>query len=166
MSKIHIVFGPQGAGKTTYAQQLSKEVSGVLFSIDDWMWQLYGEDLPPSMNYSWIMKRVKRCEKMIQSTAEKVAHAGGNVVLDLAFTKHEKRTHFINWAQDQGFVPRLHFITASHAIRRQRVLDRNTEKGDSFSFEVTPGMFDFMEKEFQIPRKKELENAIVVDTSK
>lgn len=53
--KIHIVFGRQGAGKSTYSKKLIKDIKGVHFSIDKWMWKLYGKDMPKSMNLKWIM---------------------------------------------------------------------------------------------------------------
>ncbi len=166
MGRIHLVFGPQGAGKSTYSKKLSKEVNGVHFSIDEWMWKLFGEDLPKSMNLKWIMERVDRCEKQIWETAKNISHCGVEVVLDLGFTKFEKRELFSSLAKEQNISTQIHYIKASHGIRRNRVLERNIEKGETFSFEVTPGMFDFMEGEFEIPREKELTEAIIIDTDK
>ena len=165
MSKIHIVFGPQGAGKSTYAKKLSEEVNGVHLSIDDWMWTLYGEDLPKPMNLKWIMDRVERCEKQIWSTSEKIVGCGCEVILDLGFTKLAKREMIRTLAKDLDISAQVHYVDALHSIRRRRVLKRNVEKGETFSFEVTPGMFDFMETEFEKPTEKELVNAIVMDTS-
>ncbi|MEL6847878.1 MAG: ATP-binding protein [Bacteroidota bacterium] len=162
--KIHIVFGRQGAGKSTYAQQLAKEINGVYFSIDEWMWKLYGEDMPKSMNLRWIMERVERCEKRIWAITQQISHSGVEVVLDLGFTKFEKRKLFSSLAKAENIPTQIHYLKAPHAVRKKRVLDRNKEKGETYSFEVTPGMFDFMEGEFQDPREKELKNAIVVDT--
>jgi len=58
MGVIHLVFGPQGAGKSTYSRALSENGKATHFSIDDWMVRLYGPDLPQSMNFGWIMARV------------------------------------------------------------------------------------------------------------
>ena len=165
MSKIHIVVGPQGAGKSTYSKKLSKEVNGVHLSIDDWMWALFGADLPKSMNLSWIMERVERCEKQIWETSKKITACGGDVILDLGFTKLAKRELFKTLANDHNISTQIHYVKAPHALRRKRVLDRNIEQGDTFSFEVTPGMFDFMETEFEQPTEKELVAAIIIDTS-
>lgn len=55
----------------------------------------------------------------------------------------------------------MHFVDAPHDVRKARVLARNSEKGETFSFEVTPGMFDFMEQEFQRPTEAELSVAAV-----
>ena len=165
MSKIHIIFGPQGAGKSTYSKKISKETNGVHLSIDDWMWKLYRDDLPKSMNLKWIMERVERCEKQIWAISEKISKSGSVVILDLGFTKLAKRELFKSLAKEQNISTELHYVKAHHSIRKKRVLNRNIEKGETFSFEVTSGMFDFMETEFQIPTEKELVNAIVIDTN-
>ena len=40
----------------------------------------------------------------------------------------------------------------------------NVTKGETFSFEVTAGMFDYMEKEFQRPTDSELSKSIIQAT--
>jgi len=44
----------------------------------------------------------------------------------------------------------------------KRVIKRNTEKGDSFEFEVTQENFDFMENWFERPSELELKDAITI----
>ncbi|HEY8068088.1 MAG TPA: AAA family ATPase, partial [Burkholderiales bacterium] len=77
IATVHIVFGSQGAGKTTYARRLASEVKGTRFSIDDWMGELFGPDLPKPMSLPWIMERVRRCESRIWSTAAEIVEQGG-----------------------------------------------------------------------------------------
>ncbi len=161
---VHLVFGPQGAGKSTYSRKLARLNNGTRFSIDDWMIQLYGPDLPEPLNLNWIMTRVKRCEQQIWSTAKEVALNGGNIVLDLGFIKRTNRDEFLKLAQQLGLSSVQHYIIAPHDERRRRVLARNEEKGDTFSFEVTPMMFDYMEKETEAPSEVELSNSTVIDT--
>lgn len=67
-------------------------------------------------------------------------------------------------AKERNILTQTHYIKAPLDLRKNRVLKRNNEKGETYSFEVTPGMFDFMEAEFQIPREKELKKAIIIDT--
>jgi len=129
------------------------------------MWNLYGPDLPKTMNLKWIMERVERCEKQIWEIAKDISNIGSDVILDLGFTKREKRSLFKQLAKESNKEIQVHYVKAPHAVRRKRVLDRNEEKGSTFSFEVTPGMFDFMEREFQVPTENELSEAIIVDTS-
>jgi len=162
--KIHIVFGRQGSGKSTYSKKITKEINGVCFSIDEWMWKMYGKDLPKPMNLKWIMERVDRCEKQIWEVAKQISVRDVEVVLDLGFTKFEKRELFSSLAEEQNIPIQMHYLKAPHDLRKKRVLERNKEKGETYSFEVTSGMFDFMEGEFQIPREKELKDTIIVDT--
>jgi predicted kinase len=126
------------------------------------MAQLYGADLPDPINRSWIMERVQRCERQIWRTAEQIAKNGGSVVLDLGFMKESST--FAEQARDAGLSSKLHYVTAPHDIRRTRVMTRNAEKGETFSFEVSPAMFDFMEAEFEAPTKLELASATVFDS--
>ena len=163
--KIHIVFGSQGAGKTTYSRLVAKEAHGTRFSIDEWMGEIFGPDLPKPMSLPWIMERVQRCERRIWSTASEIAEHGGNVVLDLGFMKVADRSRFLDLAEAKGLPAQLHFVTAPHDQRRSRVMSRNTSKGDTFAFEVTPAMFDFMEKQFEPPTEVELSKSISLSTA-
>nr|WP_302479045.1 AAA family ATPase [Burkholderia lata] len=103
-------------------------------------------------------------ERQIWGSAEQIAKNSGNVILDLGFMKARNRSAFAERARDAGISSELHFVTAPHGVRRGRVLARNTEKGETFSFEVSPAMFDFMEKEFEEPTDLELASATVFDS--
>lgn len=164
MGTVHIVFGPQGAGKSTYARRLADTIQGVRFSIDEWMSELYGPDLPQPLDVAWIMERVRRCEQRIWATAADVAQRGGHVVLDLGFMKAHNRSEFVGLAQTCNLPAQLHFVDAPLDLRRQRVLARNTEQGATFAFEVTPAMFDFMEQQFERPGQAELALATVFNS--
>lgn len=161
---IHLVFGPQGAGKSAYSRELAERVGGVRLSIDEWMGELFGPDLTRPLNLAWIMARVQRCEQRIWVTASAIAGAGGSVVLDLGFMKVASRSAFRSRAGAAGLSAQLHVVSAPQALRRHRVLTRNTEQGATFSFEVTPTMFDVMEREFEPPTAEELAVATVIET--
>jgi predicted kinase len=164
MGNIHLVFGSQGAGKSTYARQLVQSTRAICFSIDEWMNELYSPDMSKPLNFAWIMERVKRCESRIWKTAKDVAKNGGNVVLDLGFMKVKNRLEFSDLSKEAGLAVQLHYVTAPLETRRNRVLARNVSKGETFSFEVTPQMFDFMEKQFEPPTEAELSVATLIDS--
>lgn len=157
MKLVHMVFGPLGAGKSTFARQLNAEVIGVRFSIDEWMNELYGPDLPKPMNLAWIMARVHRCEAHIWTTALQVLGAGRDVVLDQGFMTEADRTRIRLLAGQAGYQVSSYFIDAAPQLRRERVMQRNSEKGETYAFEVTGPMFDFMESRFERPSPQELE---------
>ncbi len=160
---FHFVYGPQGAGKSTYSQQLAQAQRGLYFSIDAWMQTLYGADLTQPLDITWIMARVRRCESQIWSMARRHAQLGGTAILDLGLMKQANRQHFQALAEEEGLTVQWHFVDAPLTIRRQRVLERNTHQGDTFSFEVTPIMFDFMEGQFERPNGIELARANQID---
>jgi predicted kinase len=164
MAVVHIVFGQQGAGKTSYSRKLADREQGVRFSIDDWMGELYNPDFPRPISFPWIMERVWRCERRIWAVASDVTQRGRNVILDLGFMKVDDRSRFIALAQAGNLAVRTHFVTAPLEIRRDRVLSRNVSKGDTFSFEVTPAMFDFMETQFELPTDSELSTCVVFNS--
>jgi predicted kinase len=157
MQSVHMVFGPLGAGKSTFARQLNAEVTGVRFSIDEWMNELYGPDLPKPMNLAWIMARVQRCEAHIWKTALQVLGAGRDVVLDQGFMSEADRTRIRLLAGKAGYQVSSYFIDATPQLRRERVMQRNSEKGETYAFEVTGPMFDFMDSRFERPSPQELE---------
>ena len=165
LTTVHIVFGPQGAGKTTYSRKLADESNATRFSIDEWMGELFGQDLKKPIDYRWVMERVQRCERRIWATASEVAKRGGNVVLDLGFMKINDRSRFISLSEGDNLPAQLHFVSAPHDVRRSRVISRNTSKGDTFAFEVTPTMFDFMEGQFEPPTEVEQSKAIAFSSA-
>jgi predicted kinase len=163
-AQIHIVFGHQGAGKSTYARELADKFNATRFSIDEWMGELFGPDMPQPLSFKWVMERVQRCEQRIWNVAAQIAQRDGTVVLDLGFMKVSDRNRFVALAVDAGLTTQLHQLTAAHALRRRRVLERNVSKGETFSFEVSPAMFDFMEKQFESPTDLELATLLLVKT--
>ncbi len=164
MADIHLVFGEQGAGKTTYARQLADQADAVHFSIDDWMGELYAPDLPQPLNLGWVMERVQRCESRIWATASQAVQRGTSVVLDLGLIKAGDRARFVSRASEMGSAVQRHFVTAPLEVRRQRVVARNVDKGVTYAFEVKPGMFDFMERQFEAPANDELVDCVVFDS--
>ena len=164
MTQLHLVFGPQGAGKSTHARKLAEAEQAVHLAIDDWMGQLFGPDLPQPLDFGWVMERVARCERRIWLTALAIVRGGGRAVLDLGFMKAASRGRFLALADEHGLSAKLHYVTAERDVCRQRVSQRNAARGDTFSFEVTPAMFDAMEALFEPATAEELALAAVVAT--
>lgn len=156
MSAIHLVYGPQGAGKTTVARNLAERHGALRCSIDEWMGELFGPDLPRPMPLPWVLERVQRCERRIWALACDLARRGSPVVLDLGGQRAADRARFAALAAAAGLALQAHFVTAPAALRRERVMARNRARGDTFAFEVTPAMFDAMEARFEPPDAAEL----------
>jgi len=148
---IHLITGPPGAGKSTYSRRLAAETNSVIFSIDEWMGRLYGPDMPVPIELNWVITRVQRCEELIWLTAVDVVRSGGNVILDIGAIKAQQRLRYRSLALELGLDFELHYLTADADLRLSRVLTRNIDQGDTFSFEITPQMFHYMNTAFEAP---------------
>lgn len=154
--RLHFISGATGAGKTTYALQLCERIGAVLFSIDDWMTNLFWMDSPQPLEAAWSLERVERCLTQIWATAVQVA--ARDVPCVLGFTRAADRARFFELARRAGLPARLHFIDAPVEERWRRVAARNTEKGNAhrLNFEITREMFDFVESMWEPPGETEL----------
>jgi len=163
MARLILVYGPTGAGKTTYSLSLSKEMDAIRFSIDPWMQTLFSKDMT-SLDYAWMIERVNRCCEQIWQVSEQILSIDGNVILDLGFTTKEQRKHFFDLAKNINIKPEVHYLDASIDIRKKRIEKRNIEKDPSvYSFEVDNMMFNFMEPKFEAPDSIELENGCILN---
>ncbi|UTY59820.1 ATP-binding protein [Massilia sp. erpn] len=152
----HLVFGPTAAGKSTFARKLAAETNGVRFAIDEWMLAMFGSDAPKTMDMAWVMPRVARCQTQIWSVAEQILGTGTDVVLELGLLRKSDRSAIKAKVEQAGYTAVFHFVDADLETRRERVLRRNAEKGATYSFEVTPVMFEAMESYFERPADGEL----------
>ncbi len=163
MAKLILVCGSTGAGKTTYSISLSQENGAIRFSIDPWMQTLFAKDMV-SLDYSWMIERVKRCYEQIWEVSEQILMLDGSVVLDLGFTTKEQRDVFSDRAKALGINAEIHYLDTPKDTRKKRVKKRNLEKDPSvYAFEVTDMMFDFMESKFEVPSQEELKHGCTVN---
>jgi len=159
---IHMICGSTGAGKTTFALQLAQKNQAILFSIDEWMESLYGAERNETTELEWMLERIERCEKQIWEVCLQLLKNDKPVILDLGLSKKSHREKFYQLAKDINIDVVLYFIDVDKAIRWSRVQQRNLEKGKTFSLEVTPEMFDFMESWFERPESGEHYKEIII----
>jgi predicted kinase len=158
---LNLVFGPIGAGKTTYAHALARREGAVAFVLDEWGARLFGPDVVGPLEFGWMLERLGRCDALIWSTATAVLAAGTSVVLDLGLMRRDHRGRIRKLAGDAGLAVRWHFVDAPLEVRRARVAGRNIAKGETFAREVTPEMFDLIEGLYEAPTPAELEGAVL-----
>ena len=144
---LHLIVGNTGSGKTTYANALKSKTKGVLFSIDAWNKTLFLPDKAPTEGLEWFLERIERSEK---------------IIMNLGLSKYAHREKFRQFAIANNYPLKLHYLAVSKEIRWQRVQQRNTEKGDTFEFEVTQENFNFMENWFEPPTAEELVDGVVI----
>lgn len=159
---IHLILGNTGAGKTTYAKVLKAQLKGVLFSVDHWNNTLFMPDKKATDGVEWYLERIARGDTMIRSLVLQLEGTSTDSVLDLGFAKAERRAVFYAFAKAHNLKYQLHFLDVEKETRRHRVARRNTEKGDTFEFEVSDADFEFMETWFERPTADELVGAKII----
>jgi predicted kinase len=159
---VHLICGGVGAGKSTYAIALSRRTGGVLFSMDEWMTNLFHPDLPPSHGFEWALDRMLRCEKQMWAIADPIIAGGLSVVFDVGLPRLEDRDRWRRRAGTTAGSPRLHYLDVDVDTRRDRVRRRTVDRGPTYSFDVTAAMFDHMEGWFEPPTDDELREATIV----
>ena len=158
---LNVIFGPCGAGKTTYAHALARREGAVAFILDEWGARLFGPDVRGPIEFGWMLERLGRCQALIWSTAAAVLAAGTSVVLDIGAMRRVDRERIRQIAQEKGLSLQWHFVDAPQEVRRARVAGRNTTKGETFVREVPPEMFDLIEGLYEAPAPAELEGAVL-----
>lgn len=159
---IHLIAGNTGSGKTTYAQSLKEETQALIFSIDKWNKTLFLADKREDDGLEWFLERIERAESMILDLVFQLENVGRDSILDLGLSKFEHREKFRKFADKNGFEIKLHYLDVPKEIRWDRVMKRNTEKGETFEFEVSEDNFNFMESWFEKPIAQELEKSVVI----
>jgi predicted kinase len=162
---LHVIFGPSGAGKTTYAHTFARREGAVAFVLDDWMARMFAPDMPEPVEYEWMIDRVQRCEAQIWSTAAACLAVGTSVILDIGLMRRADRDRVREIAQAAELPLQFHFVTASTEARRARVAERTVVRGENFAIEVTPELFDFVEGVYEPPGPGELDGAIISESA-
>ena len=168
---IHLVCGPIGAGKTTYAKALSDKERAICFSEDEWLSKLFVPDAPEgllseSMQVvgAWASEKYQRCRGQIWIISQQLLDQNISIVLDGAAANKEQRDSIRKKAFEHNVEFQLHYVTSDPETREKRVFDRNKEQGDTFSLEVTPAMFSHTESFFVPPEGEELNGIMTVKT--
>ncbi|MCK5639076.1 MAG: ATP-binding protein [Flavobacteriaceae bacterium] len=159
---IHLIVGNTGSGKTTYANNLKKEIGGLVFSIDQWNNILFIPDKKEDDGLQWFLERIERSESLIMNLIKQLESEGIDSILDLGLSKIAHREKFRNFVITNSYEIKTHFLDISKETRLSRIFQRNKTKGDTFEFEVTQENFDFMENWFEKPTVSELKNGIII----
>jgi predicted kinase len=161
---VHMICGPCGAGKTTYARAFAASHRAVVFVLDEWMATLFMMDAPAPIALNWALPRVDRCEAQIWKVAQEVLRCGVDVVVELGFYRRDQRDRFRALAAAAGVEVVVHSVGAPPEVRRERVRARN-RGGANLTVEVDDAMFDWAEGYYELLADDELRGAVRVETT-
>lgn len=98
---------------------------------------------------------------MIMDLVNQLENSKTDSILDLGLSKFEHRQKFRKFADLNNFELTTNFLDISKETRLNRVMKRNTEKVETFEFEVNKENFDFIESWFEKPIQKEMIGGII-----
>lgn len=151
MPKIHLIEGPVGAGKSTFAASHAARIGGVHIALDDWFARLFSPDRPSTGLMPWYVERKARLIEQIWRHAQALLACGISPVLELGLVERRSREAFYRRAQDAGVVLAVSVLAASRDVRRERVMRRNVEQGPTFSMVVPAPFFELASDAWEEP---------------
>lgn len=119
---------------------------------------------PAEVIMAWASGRYQRYRDQIWLVCEQLLLQGVAIVIDGTAVNKKQRAIIREKATDNNVDFHLYYVTSDSETRRKRVLERNTEKGRSFSIEVTHKIFDYIETFFEPPTDEELIGASIIET--
>jgi len=162
MANVFLVFGNAGAGKSTFASTLAVKEDAYIFTIDEWMRNLFMMDMPTPPSYEWALERVCRAETQILQEAKKLNARGIPVILDIGFFSFQQRDRVRAFCRAQGMDVVQYFLDVDKATRWQRIEQRNVEKGETFNIHVSEQVFEFCETIFEPLTADEMASVAVI----
>lgn len=158
MSKVHLVEGPVGAGKTTFSLRLARETGGIHIALDEWFARLFSPDRPASDVVAWYLERKDRLLALIWDHAQKILSSDRDVILELGLIQRQPRSEFCQRVRDGGFDLTAYVLDAPRDVRRERVRQRNTAKGATFFMVVPDHVFETASNLWEAPDEIETSN--------
>jgi len=142
MPKVHLIEGPVGAGKSTFAMSLALRVEGVHIAMDEWFVRLFSPDRPEGNFLPWYLERKERLLDLIWDHARGILASKTDVILELGLIQRQQRAEFCAQIRGSGFDVVVYVLDAPREARRQRIRLRNTQKGPTFSMVVPDHVFE------------------------
>lgn len=141
MATLHIIEGPVGAGKTTYAIGLGRELGTPPLVLDSWMVNLFQADRPETDLWPWYAERKARCTVQIMDLARSLLDHGQDAIVELGLIKAADRVALYSELETQDRPYLVHVLDAPRQDRHDRVARRNVERGETYAMQVSPEVF-------------------------
>jgi predicted kinase len=155
MARIHLVEGPVGAGKSTFATRLGYELAAPRLDLDEWMVVLFRPDRPATGFMDWYSERKQRCIEQLWNVVCEIVGSGTDAVLELGLVGRLDRTAFYERVDASDLQLTVYVIETPEEVRRQRVRERNLQRGPTFKMAVPDEIFELANRAWEAPDEQE-----------
>lgn len=163
MSTLHLVIGPVGAGKTTFARERALKVRAVFLDVDTCMVRLSGKDTRPQENViAWYLERRDRCRALRWGLACEILSSGADVFLELGLVASHEREAFYARARDGALQLVVYLLDEPRDVRRERIVERNRSAGEHTQIVPVP-FFEIASDTWQPPTEAERKATGIID---
>ncbi len=142
MAQLHLIVGPVGSGKSTFALKLCQQHAALRLNLDEWMATLFSPDRPETGLVDWYVERAERCVEQIWGIARRSISMGIHVVLEIGLIQKRDRDLFYARVDRTPHELIIYALDAPRELRRERVETRNQRRGETFSMVVPPHIFE------------------------
>ena len=140
-----------GAGKTTRAREIVRELKGVLFSEDEWLGSVFPnriQSLRDYVSYSNLLK------PQIKKTVQDILRAGVSVVMDFPGNTSDQRAWLKTIYAEVNAPHELVYLDVPDAICLSRIRLRRQDQPERAETD-TQAMFEQVTKYFEPPNESE-----------
>jgi predicted kinase len=160
VATLHVVCGKAGAGKTTFARGLGRELPALMICEDEWLARLAA----PIETLDDYIEAATKCRSVIAPLTVDLLRLGTSVVFDFARNTVRDRKWAFDIAQRADVDGVLHYLPAVDETCKARIEARNETKPKGIYFgHVTESHFDAVTRYFQEPAPDEGFRLVVHD---
>lgn len=153
---LHFFCGKMAAGKSTLAKKLAQKHEAVLLVEDDWLTELYPDEILTIAEY---VKYSTRLKTLFSNHIKSLLSKDVSVVLDFPGNTKEQRGWFRSLFEANNTHHVLHYVDKSDELCKQQLKQRSQNKPQGTVF-TTDEEFDAITKYFQAPVEAERFNVL------
>ena len=156
MATIHLIEGPVGAGKSTFAAKLSLSSGAPHLNLDEWMVTLFSPDRPVEGFMEWYLETKDRCIQQIWDVTTELLSHDISVILELGLVQAADRARFYDRVDGTDFDLVVYVLDTPVDVRRERVRERNRKQSGTFKMEVSDEVFEMANAFWEEPTEAEV----------
>lgn len=147
LGTLYFFTGKMGAGKSTTAKKLEINKNAILLSEDDWLSQLYPNEITTFDDY---LKYSKLIKPLLKEHIQRILKVGSNVVLDFPGNIKAQRSWLLSIATEIKANHELIFLNIDEEKCLERIKKRSIEEPSRKNFD-TKETFEYVTSFFEEP---------------